>query len=77
MSSLLEQMLEAALALPDSDRLELVEALLVSLQPCDRPPFDESWRKVIERRSAELLSGQVTPIPWNEVRRLAREKSGG
>ncbi len=72
-----EEVLTAALALPDDDRLELVEALIASLQPADRPPFDESWREVIRRRSAELRSGAVTPIPWDEVKRQAREKAGG
>ena len=57
--------------------MELVEALITSLQPDDQPPFDESWRAVIQRRSNELRSGQVTPIPWEEVKRQAREKTGG
>ncbi len=71
-----EQLLNAALALPDEDRLEFAEALIVSLQPTDRPPFDESWREVIRRRSEELRSGKVTPVPWSEVKRESREQSG-
>lgn len=35
-----EQVLTAALDLPDDDRLEIVEALLTSLQSNDRPTFD-------------------------------------
>jgi putative addiction module component (TIGR02574 family) len=77
MSPATEQLFESAMALPDEDRLELVEALLASLQPEDRPPFDETWREVIRRRSAELRSGQVVPIPWDEVKRRARENPGG
>ena len=77
MSSTTEQLFDAALALPDGDRVELAEALLASLRPDDRPPFDESWREVIQRRSLELRSGQVTGIPWAEVKRQAREKAGG
>jgi putative addiction module component (TIGR02574 family) len=72
-----EQLFEAVLALPEADRVELTEALIASLQLDDRPPFDDSWREVIRRRSAELRSGQVTPIPWAEVKRQAREKAGG
>ena len=37
-----EQVLAAALKLPDDDRLELVEALVVSFQAEEGPPFDES-----------------------------------
>lgn len=72
-----EQLLQAALALPDEDRLEFVEALAASLQPEDRPPFDESWREVIARRSAELKSGHATPVPWSEVRQQARKNLRG
>jgi len=71
-----EHVLTAALDLPDDDRLEIVEALLTSLQSNDRPPFDESWREVIRRWSAELKSGQVLSVPWEEVKRRAREKAG-
>jgi putative addiction module component (TIGR02574 family) len=62
-----EQLLDTVLALPDEDRLQLAEALIASLQPTDRPPFDESWREVIRRRSAELASGTVTAVPWEVV----------
>jgi putative addiction module component (TIGR02574 family) len=72
-----EQLLDAVLALPDEERFEVAEAVIASLQPADRPPLDESWREVVRRRSAELRSGQVHGIPWEEVKRQAREKSGG
>ncbi|HEY4233729.1 MAG TPA: addiction module protein [Lacipirellulaceae bacterium] len=72
-----DELMSAALALPDGDRVELVEAILASLQPDDRPPFDESWREVILRRSAELDSGKVAPIPWSDVKRRGREQAGG
>ncbi len=72
-----EKLLKAALALPEKERLELVEALAASLQPEDRAPFDESWREVIQRRSAELRGGTVTPVPWSEVKLQAREKLSG
>ena len=77
MNATLENLLHTALTLPDPERVELVEALIASLQPEDRPPFDESWREVIQRRSAELRSGQVIAVPWDEVKRRAREKAGG
>jgi len=76
MNSTAEKVLTAALDLSEDDRLELVEALIVSFQPSDAPPFDESWRDVIRRRSAELKSGQVPTVSWNEVKRQAREAIG-
>ncbi len=77
MSLTTEQVFTAALGLPDAVRLELIEALINSVEPTDRPPFDESWREVIQRRSAELASGSVTAVPWAEVKRRARETAGG
>ena len=67
-----EQLLDADLALPNEDRLEIAEATIASLQPTDQSPLDESWREVIQRRSAELRSGQVAGVPWEEVKRQAR-----
>jgi putative addiction module component (TIGR02574 family) len=74
MSATAEQLLNAALTLPEDDRLQLVEALIVSLQPEDRPPFDDSWREVVQRRASELRSGQVSPIPWADVKQQGREQ---
>jgi putative addiction module component (TIGR02574 family) len=77
MSQTSEQLLNAALALPVDDRLEMLEALLASFDPEGEPPFDQSWRETIQRRSAELRAGKVIPVPWEEVKRRAREKAGG
>jgi putative addiction module component (TIGR02574 family) len=76
MSATAEELLNAALALPEDDRLQFVEALIVSLQPEDKPPFDDSWREVVQRRSSELRSGRVSPIPWADVKRQGREQIG-
>jgi len=77
MSPTTEQLLTAALALPADDRLEIIEALLASMPLADQSPLDEAWREVIRRRTAEVRSGQVVPVPWSEVKRQAREKAGG
>jgi putative addiction module component (TIGR02574 family) len=77
MTTAMESVFTDALKLPDHERLELVEALIDSLEPEDRPALDEGWKEVVRRRSEELRSGRVAPIPWEEVKRLAREKIGG
>ena len=59
-----EQVLAAALDLPDEDRVEIIEALIESIQPADHLPLDDSWRDVIERRSAEIAAGTVEPQAW-------------
>jgi putative addiction module component (TIGR02574 family) len=77
MSPAAESLLQGALALPDGERSLLVEMLIASLQPEEGVPFDESWRAVIRRRSADLRSGRVRPVPWAEVKAQAREKAAG
>lgn len=77
MAPIIEQVLTVALELPDADRIELIEALIESVESPDQPPFDESWGEVIRRRSAELASGSVVAVPWSEVKRRAREAAGG
>lgn len=71
MTATADQVLLAALALPEKDRLLLVDALLASFTDGDQP-FDASWHEVIERRSAELSAGDVVPVPWEEVKRRTR-----
>lgn len=77
MSPTTEEFLSVALTLSEGDRLELADALMASLEAEDQPPFDDSWRAVIRRRSAELRSGKVKPVPWEEVKRRARERASG
>ena len=72
-----EHLLSARSALPEDDRLHLVEALIDSLQPEGVSAIDDSWREVISRRSAELRAGKETPISWEDVRKQGREKVGG
>ena len=56
---------------------ELVDRLLGSL-PAEIPSaLHPAWRNVVQRRSAELDSGTVTPVPWDEVRKSAWEVAGG
>jgi putative addiction module component (TIGR02574 family) len=74
MSPATEQVYQAALSLPPSDRFELVQALLAAEQT--PPPLDESWRTLVPQRSAEWDSGAVTPLPWSEVRVAMRRQVG-
>ena len=44
------QSLQAALALPEQERFELVEALLASHAPPKELPFDLVWLEEVRRR---------------------------
>ena len=77
MSPATEQLLQTALALPQEERTELVEALLAE---CDKDlarPFDAAWLPEIQRRSAEIDAGTAVLTPWPEVKRRARQRLEG
>lgn len=70
----LEAILDAALTLSDEQRADLADRLLDSIQEGRMNTMHPAWREAIARRSAELDAGAVTPIPWEEVRRAARDE---
>ena len=71
-----ESVLAAASQLPVADRLRLIDDLAASV-PDDQPPaLSEQWLAEIERRSAELDSGAVTPEPWSQIRQRLFGKHG-
>jgi len=72
MNEQLDQLLQAALALPDEDQLRLLDALGAAVDERGLRPFDDSWLAEIRRRSAEFEAGTVRPIPWSEVKARAR-----
>jgi len=72
-----EQVLQAALALPEEERLELVEALLTSHAPPEEPPFDPAWLDEVRRRSAEVEAGAVNLDSWSVVRERVRRRLEG
>lgn len=72
MSEQTQAILDAAMKLPVAERSALVDQLMLSL---DAEPLTESeldamdalWAPEIRRRIAEVKSGQVQCIPWEDV----------
>ena len=62
------ELLNAALALSEVERAELAVLLEASLTPSPGS-MHPSWAAELHRRAAEVDSGQLTPVPWDEVRR--------
>jgi len=74
MKAATEQLLQSALALPEDERLELVEALVAQCDETLARPFDGAWSAEIERRSAQIDAGTAVLTPWPEVKRRVRDK---
>lgn len=64
----LEQVVSAGLALPDEERMELVELLIASLEQTGCPPIDDAPLDEVWRRSADFDAGKVKPMPWETVK---------
>lgn len=54
--------------LDPEERVALAGLLIESLEPVSEEGVEEAWLAEIERRMAELDSGSVQTIPWEELR---------
>ncbi len=67
-----EEVVRQALALDEDDRAEVAARLLDSLEETE-PEAEDVWVAELERRAAELESGAVQGISWEDLReRLMR-----
>ena len=60
-------LLEQALALPDTDRAALAASLFRSLDAEIDADADELWDNEIKRRLDEIRSGEVELVPWDQM----------
>lgn len=66
------ELFEEAMRLDPAERGTLMRLLIEALDT-ETDEGEDAWRVEIERRMAELDSGSVETIPWEEVRaRLCR-----
>jgi putative addiction module component (TIGR02574 family) len=70
MNATTQEILNTALQLPDKERADLAASLIESLdQPFDND-VQTAWAEEIHRRVAEIESGAVKAIPWDEASRM-------
>lgn len=70
------ELIDAAMELPDEDRAEIAQRLIDSL-PADwegTTPISEEWISEAERRVQEIRSGTEKTIPHEEVVRAIDRK---
>ena len=66
MKPAVESVVRQALALDEHDRAEVAARLLDSLE--EETETEDAWVAELERRAAELESGAVQGIPWEDLR---------
>ncbi len=62
------ELFEEAMRLDPEERATLMRLLIETLDAESEEGVDDAWRVEIERRMAELDSGTVQTIPWEELR---------
>ncbi|MGA2034263.1 MAG: addiction module protein [Thermoguttaceae bacterium] len=72
----LQEIIDAAQALPAGERAWLIHALWDTMAPKDWAPPSEEWVAESQRRSEQYDAGRMTASPWPEVRDRARRKAG-
>lgn len=69
----IQKIIQEVQSLPVEQRALIVDSLLRSLNQPD-PMFDAQWITVAKRRLDELRSGQVKPVPGEEVFARVRKR---
>ncbi len=70
-------LLEQALALPDTDRAALAASLFRSLDTEIDADADELWDNEIKRRLEEIRSGEVKLVPWDQMLAKMNRRTDG
>ena len=61
------ELVNAILALPEPDRSEVIESIAIAVEPPEG--LHPAWGPELRRRAAQLDSGEVVGIPYEEVRK--------
>ncbi len=60
---------QQAAALPENERLALVERIMETLPPAADDLTDEEWEAELERRRAEFDRGDAEPVSWEQLKK--------
>ena len=63
-----QELFDEAMRLDPRERAALIRLLIEALDAETDDGVEDAWRVEIERRMADLDSGSVETIPWEEVR---------
>lgn len=64
--STVTELFNAALTLPEAERAELAD-LLAATSASPPIALHPAWQAEVRKRAAEIDSGAVRPIPWDDV----------
>ena len=64
-----KDVINSAKHLNSKDRAFLAHCLISSLENDHESNVDQIWAELAKERFEELISGNVSSLPWNEVKR--------
>jgi putative addiction module component (TIGR02574 family) len=76
MTQQVDKLYQEASRLPLAERAALAGLLVDTLEGAVDPEVEKAWREEVIRRIAELDAGEVTTIPWQQVRSKVRSIVG-
>lgn len=68
-----KEIIDQATSLPTEERAVVIDSLLKTLNPT-HDEIDRKWIEVAKKRLDELRSGEVKPIPGEEVFRKINDR---
>ena len=68
MTTLFEQVLASSKSLTADERAKLARALIASLEQKQDDDAEQRWLAESERRVAEIETGYVTAVSWQEIK---------
>jgi putative addiction module component (TIGR02574 family) len=75
MSTALDKIVKEARQLPRAQLAELIDLLTLELHEEIDPEIETAWADEAERRLAEIRSGQVQPVPGDQVMTELRQRA--
>ncbi|MDP3089110.1 MAG: addiction module protein [Nitrospira sp.] len=67
-----QAIVEQALKLSPTERAEVAEKLIVSLDEVPDIDVEQAWQEEIQQRLQQIERGEAKTIPWEEVQRRLR-----
>lgn len=72
MATRIQKVIKDIKELSANDRALVAHCLISSLETGQDENVEETWADLAEARFAELMSGEVTPITWEEVKQKVK-----
>jgi len=69
MATKIKQVIEDIKKLSSDEKALVAHCLISSLETTQDEGVEEAWADLAERRYAELVSGDVEPVSWEEVKK--------